>query len=332
MLIAFVFVSFAFLGMGLIIAMLAHTVPAVQSLGQAIFLPMIIIGGVGVPLRMLTGWAQHVAAFLPGRYAVELLQACMNGRGLSGSGFQMVALTGIGLAALIAGGKLFRWDVDQRIPRGSVKWIGLAIFTWAAVGLAAEFTGQIQGPVFREAGTTLAERIIAPVTQPATAPATASTFPYESWRDIPREQVDAITYDDLPPDWGTEVPVAADLLGVDDATFARLEDYLALLKDWPPANDPDPVQRIRAQLSVISVIDLAADPLEHAAAFATFEKIRTETPRDQLMQILTFIALTPEKGQVAISAEGVGVEAYAGEYLVRIRVQMYARKLLFRVK
>ena len=76
--IAFTFVCFAFLGLGLIIAMLAETVPAVQALGQAIFLPMIIIGGVGVPLRILPGWAQTVAGFLPGRYAVDALQACVN--------------------------------------------------------------------------------------------------------------------------------------------------------------------------------------------------------------------------------------------------------------
>ncbi len=45
--VAFSLVCFAFLGLGLIIAMLADAVPAVQALGQAIFLPMIMIGGVG---------------------------------------------------------------------------------------------------------------------------------------------------------------------------------------------------------------------------------------------------------------------------------------------
>src|SRR5206468_9553402 len=38
---AFTFVTFSFLGIGLVIAMLADTVPAVQALGQAVFLPMI---------------------------------------------------------------------------------------------------------------------------------------------------------------------------------------------------------------------------------------------------------------------------------------------------
>ena len=48
--IAFSFVAFALLGLGLVIATLADNVPAVQALGQCIFLPMLIIGGVAVQL------------------------------------------------------------------------------------------------------------------------------------------------------------------------------------------------------------------------------------------------------------------------------------------
>src|SRR5205814_5536299 len=92
LLIAFIFVAFAFLGLGLLIAALADNVPAVQALGQAVFLPMIMIGGVGVPLRVLPNWAQQVAGFFPGRYAVEALQPCFNGNGLRHAGFGLVAL------------------------------------------------------------------------------------------------------------------------------------------------------------------------------------------------------------------------------------------------
>ena len=55
---AFFFVTAAFLAMGLLIAALADSVPAVQALGQCIFLPMIMIGGVGVPLTALPDWAR----------------------------------------------------------------------------------------------------------------------------------------------------------------------------------------------------------------------------------------------------------------------------------
>ncbi len=78
---AFTVAVFAFLGMGLVIGMLADNVPAVQALGQAIFLPMIMIGGVGVPLRALPPWAQHVAGFLPGKYAVGVSAGLRGGGG-----------------------------------------------------------------------------------------------------------------------------------------------------------------------------------------------------------------------------------------------------------
>ena len=64
--VAFTFVSFAFIGLGLVMATMADNVPAVQALGQCIFLPMLIIGGIAVPLASLPDWAQHVSAFFPG--------------------------------------------------------------------------------------------------------------------------------------------------------------------------------------------------------------------------------------------------------------------------
>ena len=120
---AFTFVAFAFMGLGLVIAMLADNVPAVQALGQCIFLPMLIIGGVAVPLASLPDWAQHLSSYLPGRYAVDIIQATANGDGLGTAGFHMLALFFIGAAGCLAGAKLFRWDREQRFatePRQGV--------------------------------------------------------------------------------------------------------------------------------------------------------------------------------------------------------------------
>src|SRR5688572_7949581 len=90
--IAFTAVAFAFLGLGLVIAMLANTVPAVQALGQCLFLPMLIVGGVAVPLASLPAWAQRIAAFFPGRYAVEAIDAAVRGPGLGAARFSILAL------------------------------------------------------------------------------------------------------------------------------------------------------------------------------------------------------------------------------------------------
>ena len=141
---AFTLVSFAFLGLGLVIAMLADNVPAVQALGQSIFLPMLIIGGVAVRLESLPAWAQHVSAFFPGRYAVEAIQVTVNGNGLGDARFSLLALLLIGFAGCLAGAKLFRWDAEQRfVDRSGKRWLGLALAAWVEVGIMAESTGQI---------------------------------------------------------------------------------------------------------------------------------------------------------------------------------------------
>jgi ABC-2 type transport system permease protein len=145
--IAFSFVAFALLGLGLVIATLADNVPAVQALGQCIFLPMLIIGGVAVQLSSLPGWAQHVSAFFPGRYAVEAMQSSVTGQGLRVMGFSLLALLLIGLAGFVAGIRNFRWDAEQRFAQRNGKgWVAVALAAWAAVGLLAESRGRI-GPI-----------------------------------------------------------------------------------------------------------------------------------------------------------------------------------------
>ena len=140
---AFTLVSFAFLGLGLVIATMADTVPAVQALGQCIFLPMLIIGGVAVPLYVLPEWAQHISAFFPGRYAVQALQSAVNGAGTQGARFSLAALLIIGGAAAVTGARMFRWDAEQRFATVRGKgWVVVALGAWAAVGVLAEADGR----------------------------------------------------------------------------------------------------------------------------------------------------------------------------------------------
>ena len=139
--IAFTAVAIAFLGLGLVIAMLANTVPAVQALGQCLFLPMLIIGGVAVPLASLPPWAQRAASYFPGRYAVDTIQTTVTGPGLGGAAFSLAALLVIGAAGCLAGARLFRWDAQHRIAAGAYGWVAAALAAWVAVGLAADARG-----------------------------------------------------------------------------------------------------------------------------------------------------------------------------------------------
>ncbi len=140
---AYTVTAFAFLSLGLVIAMLASSAGAVQGMGQCLFLPMIILGGVGVKIEQLPQWGKHVAAFLPSHYAVRVLSECIVKRGAglysAYSQFDLIALTVIGLSCCLISVKLFRWDSDQKTSLGTKAWALLALLVWAGVGLSAEF-------------------------------------------------------------------------------------------------------------------------------------------------------------------------------------------------
>lgn len=147
MFLAFTFVCFAFLGIGLVISMIARNIGAVQALGQSLFLPMIIIGGVGVPLAMLPKWCRHAAAFLPGKYAVQAITLEM-GYGVTremarAPWLNYLALGLIGLAGLIAGIKLFRWENERQVRWTDWAWVAVAVIVWVVVGVIAEVKGYI---------------------------------------------------------------------------------------------------------------------------------------------------------------------------------------------
>jgi ABC-2 type transport system permease protein len=177
---AFSCVAFAFIGLGLVIAMMADNVPAVQALGQCIFLPMLIVGGVAVPLGSLPEWAQQLSAFFPGRYAVDAIQSTVTGAGLSGARFSIVALILIGAAGCLAGAKMFRWDAQQRFATTASKgWVAVALAAWAAVGVTAEMRGRALATKTPSADATVSgvNEPATPAPPPATAPQPVPPLP-----------------------------------------------------------------------------------------------------------------------------------------------------------
>ena len=173
--IAFTFVAFALMGLGLVIATLADNVPAVQALGQCIFLPMLIIGGVAVQLTSLPEWVQHLSAFFPGRYAVEAMQTSVTGAGLGVMRFSLLALLLTGLAGFVAGIRMFRWDAQQRfVEHGGKGWVAVALAAWVTVGVLAEARGRIAPVPIVSEYTPPAQADERLVPRPSTSPAPSS--------------------------------------------------------------------------------------------------------------------------------------------------------------
>jgi ABC-type multidrug transport system permease subunit len=296
--IAFVFVTWAFVGIGLVIAMIAETVPAVQALGQAIFLPMILIGGVGVPLDVLPNWARIFAGFMPGEYAVDAFDSCAIGSGLGKSGFDLIALAVIGAAACATGTAIFRWDGGRRLS-GRQKIMALpAVLAWAAVGLAAEATGQTPIP-----------------TPPA-------------YQEITQAQIDSITYDGLADDSSFITPVVWSLDDISPEAKKWAEDFAVTLAAWPPGNVRELDARTRNLLAVAAIADLDEFKYEGEVPYDVFAELKSQADKDQLERILAGIILQPNGGTVPTSAADLGIAGQQDEAAVRDRIGQYAKKLL----
>jgi ABC-type transport system involved in cytochrome c biogenesis permease component len=362
--VAFTFVSFAFIGLGLVIATLADNVPAVQALGQCIFLPMLIIGGVAVQLASLPLWAQHVSAFFPGRYAVEALQACVSGRGFAGARFSLLALGLVGFAGCLAGAKLFRWDAQQRFAaRGGKLWLVPVFAAWIAVGSLAEWRGRVAIPVDKEMAPPTTP-VTSPVTPPSVSPtpttappvgapvavvptptspavATGPTVPIARplappppdppWMKVTAKDTDELDYG-VPPDQGIVSPFAGPDEGAEDFMKEQVDTVRSKLATWPPGAEGDDLRCIRNLLYVAAVPDAIQLPVERYLPRVVYEHLIDTYPKDKLVKILTYIAQHPEEGMVIDDISDLGIEGTAGDpMIVRERAYLYAIKMIARL-
>jgi ABC-type polysaccharide/polyol phosphate export permease len=327
--VAFSAAAAAFLAFGMVIAMLVDNVPAVQALGQCIFLPMLMIGGVAVRLESLPPWAQHISAFFPGRYAVEALQRSATGAGLSGAGFDCLALLLIAAASGVAAAAMFRWDKAFTPRRG---WLLLALGMWAVVGAMAEARGRVAITAVqdtRDVGT--ARDYVVATPQKSVVPAAAPL----SWRDVSDADIQKIAFDRLPPDEGIVSPVSRSDETPDPAILPQLDKIRDALPGWAPGNVPDPLQRARNLLAIAAVPDiLQMEQVERFVPRLVFARLQTVIPPRDLPKILYWIALHPDAGSdAAIHRLGdFGLPDISGPTKpVRGRIMLYAFKLLGRL-
>ena len=308
-------VTLAFIGLGLVIAALADTVPAVQALGQCVFLPMLIIGGVAVPLASLPDWAQHVSAFFPGRYAVEVLQVCVTGAGLGAARFDLLALVVIGVASGVAGGKLFRWDASQHfLACGGKVWLALVFAAWIAIGTWAEVRGRAT--------------VVAAVAESAPAPAVRVDPP---WMKLTSADVALLNFK-VPSDEGVVSPIASPDDVPDEMSEQQIESVRTGLPKWGPGLVADDAQAVRYLLCICAVPDVIQMPVERFLPLTIFDHLLSRYPKDQLIKLLTWVALHPEDGDVLLAVPELGVRGAVGDpELVRERSYLYAIKFVARL-
>jgi ABC-type multidrug transport system permease subunit len=366
LLVAFTLAAFAFMGLGMLIAAVADNVPAVQALGQCIFLPMLIVGGVAVRLSALPDWALHLSTFLPGRYAVAAMQSNVGGQGLGVVGFDLMALGLIGAAAMIAGLRLFRWDAGRRSrSRRDWVWLALALSVWGLVGglaiaqgrvaaseavledvgVSADFVRPEESPPMAAtapvapvappaASTTQEPAPEAPPAAPAAGAVTAAPSPAD-WRAVGPRDFARVDFSRLPPDSGLVAPIAAATEEPDALAVDRLERVRLGLDYWPRVYSRDPVQRARDLLYVAAVPDLLQmGDVERFLPQIVLQQLRDEIPEPELARALFWIAMHPNEGSDAAvgEMEKLGLPGVSGPRQgVRGRVMLYAFKFLGRL-
>lgn len=297
----FTVVMASFLGIGLLIAALADDVPAVQALGQCLFLPMIMIGGVGVPLSALPEWSQHVSAFMPGRYAVSVLQCGFESEPIGRSiGFDALALILIGLSAGIAGAALFRWEQHQRLSsRARIRAVS-AILVWIGVGVFSLGTGRSQAGH----GVQFA---------------------------VTDEEIAAIDFSGLPGD-GELVTRLAPPFSNEHPASERVRGISAALATWEPARTGDDVRDVWRLLSVAAIADIGADLEEAQIARAVFDELEKRYPHARLRKLLAVVILAPGRAEVVTSAPELNLRRQQPTpEMVRERCVLYAKKFLGRL-
>jgi ABC-2 type transport system permease protein len=358
--VAFSCVAFALMGLGLTIAALADTVPAVQALGQCVFLPMLILGGVAVPLASLPAWAERLSTFFPGRYAVEAIDATVAGPGLRAAVFALSALVAIGLASCLAGVQMFRWDRGQRFSAVRGKgWIAVAVGMWVMVGAlsrARHVTAAPPQPPPPAAQVAAAPVETAPAVAPAASPSpavtadtahvpppakkpraagTAPEIVLSSWREVTRaDVVRDITFTRLPPDAGIVTPIAGPADVPDADTASQIAEIEGSLATWAPGHVDDPVQRVRNLLAILATPDVLQQPFERYLPAVIFGHLQKTMAERQLVQVLYWIAMHPDGGTQpsAEELEAVGLPAAGADPLeTRNRAAIYGVKLLGRV-
>lgn len=306
---AFTCTCLAFLGLGLAVAALADNVAAVQALGQCLFLPMLIVGGVAVPISRLPEWARVASVFSPGRYAVESMQACVTGARFDDIRLDLLALLAGAVATIVPLAGMLHWNSAgtclRRIGRTAgllAGWAALGWFRFAYAGVAPLHPGE----------TMVAERVRSPSVSV----------------EIRLAELRAR----LVPDNGLITPFAPAGEKPPQGLAGEVQLFRTWLAAWEPGLVANRVQRVRNLLLIAAQCDLAASPLEREVPALVLDQLETMFSQAELLDLLHWVALHPAEGEIEVDlADFPGEGESQDEPELRRRIRDYAVKLADRL-
>jgi len=107
---AFSLITLSFAAMGYLIAALAPTARIAQTIGMALYFPMMFLSGAAFPVEMMPAWLQNISKALPMTLAVELLRGLWLGDPWSDHLRQAIVLAALLIFCAFLAIRTFRWE------------------------------------------------------------------------------------------------------------------------------------------------------------------------------------------------------------------------------
>ena len=107
---AFTFAALAFFAAGYLLASLSPTPRVAQSVGMALYFPLMFLSGAALPAQIMPENVRALAAWLPLTHVVKLLQAAWFGNSLLDHGTELAWLLGMLVVGTVLSVRWFRWE------------------------------------------------------------------------------------------------------------------------------------------------------------------------------------------------------------------------------
>lgn len=106
----FVLGAFSFFALGYVIASLSPTPRVAQTVGMALFFPMLFFSGAAMPRAIMPETVQQLSEFLPMTHVVDLLQGLWFDASWSTHLLELAVLLGLLIAGAAISARAFRWE------------------------------------------------------------------------------------------------------------------------------------------------------------------------------------------------------------------------------
>lgn len=100
--------SLSFFALGFVLAGLLPTARSAQTVGMALFFPMLFLSGAALPRQMFSETLRNISEFLPLTHVTILIEDLWLGEGWSV--FSLLVLAGMLLVGAIVSSRTFRWE------------------------------------------------------------------------------------------------------------------------------------------------------------------------------------------------------------------------------